>query len=151
MKSDLNDHLSDRRRELAVDRPELHVCEECGHAKPSALLAGYCCTMQGPPCHDCEEEDEDEEDRTCRGCGDVVSTLSSDNLCDGCVAEEAGNDEDEDAGACENCGSLSPWRCDCRQCEECGREYAPARSAQLGTPDHLEYCSPTCQNAGRAR
>jgi hypothetical protein len=118
MKSDLNDHLSDRRRELAVDRPELHVCEECGHAKPSALLAGYCCTMQGPPCPDCEAD----------------------------AAAEA-----EDAGACENCGSLSPWRCDCRQCEECGREYAPARSAQLGTPDHLEYCSPTCQNAGRAR
>lgn len=28
------------------------------------------------------------DDRTCKRCGDTVATLSTDNLCDGCVAEE---------------------------------------------------------------
>ena len=30
-----------------------------------------------------------DESRGCERCGDVVATLSSDNLCDGCVAEDS--------------------------------------------------------------
>lgn len=33
--------------------------------------------------------DEYDEDRECARCGDTVSTLSSDNLCDGCVEEDS--------------------------------------------------------------
>lgn len=34
-----------------------------------------------------EDDDEDDDDRTCARCGDSVQTLSTNDLCDGWVAE----------------------------------------------------------------
>lgn len=75
-------------------------CDDCGHIE-GLHLGGYCSgrptpdgdpldvAMCGCPEFVAEEYDEDFDDyRLCAGCSDLVTYLSSDDLCDGCVAEQ---------------------------------------------------------------
>lgn len=56
--------------------------------KAAAAEAGTVAAGTGSAVGDPADEDDGDDDRTCRQCGDVCVTLSSDNLCDGCVLEE---------------------------------------------------------------
>lgn len=58
-------------------------CPECGSSVPDWRHFRGCTQDQKP--------------RTCERCGDSVQYLSSDSLCDGCVAEEASEPPVEDA------------------------------------------------------
>jgi len=53
-------------------------CDDCGHVE-LLHLSGYCSGRPTP-------EDFDDY-RLCAGCADLVTTLSSEDLCDGCVLD----------------------------------------------------------------
>lgn len=68
------------------------------------------------------------EDRTCKRCEDQVSYLSSDDLCDGCVAETA-----------LACGHEAVSN---GVCMECGEQVGPitVTLALSGLPGNCTYC-----------
>lgn len=61
-------------RERAEVEIDLGACSECGHEVEEH-------TRLDRRCDECADE------RTCSRCDDVVETLSTDDLCDGCIEE----------------------------------------------------------------